>query len=102
MAKRLPYAAWVRQQLERMPEELRQAARGEYYSDSGKIAKWELYKADCKQAGYEYDGPPDGYWEAKEEPWHKPAGYTMGALGVFLTFLGMIIIGSMGTGKQRY
>lgn len=97
--KRLPYAAWVRQQLDKMPEELRQAARAEYYSDSGKIAKWDLYKADCKAQKLDYDGPPEGYWEAKEEPWHKPAGYALGVVGVFTWFLGAIVLGALG-GKR--
>lgn len=100
MAKKLPYAAWVRQQLEKLPEDKRPAARGGYYSDSGRIAKWDVYKAECKAAGLEYDMPPEGYWESKEEPWHKPAGYTMGLLGVFMWFLVMVIGGSTGMKRK--
>lgn len=99
MAKNLPYAAWVRQQLDKLPEEEQQAARTAFYSTGGRIAKWESYRAHCKAQKLDYDGPPEGYWESKEEPWHKPTGYAVGALGVFVWFLGTIIAGSTGMKK---
>jgi hypothetical protein len=100
MAKQLPYAAWVRQQLERLPEDQRQAARGAYYSESGRIAKWDVYKADCKAMGLGYDNPPEGYWESKEQPWHKAAGYAMGLVGLFLWVMAQIISGSTGMKRK--
>lgn len=100
MAKHLPYAAWVRKRLEGLPEERRQAARSGYYSDSGRIANWETYRADCKAMGYDYDNPPEGYWESKEQPWHKAAGYAMGLVGLFLWFMAQVIAGSTGMKRK--
>jgi hypothetical protein len=101
VAKALPYAAWVRLQLARVPEEELKAARVAYFSDKGKIAKWEAYKAYCKSQKLDYDGPPDGYWEAMEKPWHKPTGYGMAAMGLFAWFLMTIIGTSTGMGNRK-
>ena len=99
MAKRLPYEAWARIQIDRIPEEERQAKRGKFFSEGGRIANWENYRAYCKANGNLYDGPPDGYWESKEEPWHKPTGILMGLVGVFVWFLVLVISGSTGMRK---
>lgn len=101
MPKAFPYAAWVRLQLAKVPEDALQDARKAFYSDAGKIAKWEAYKAYCKANKLDYDGPPEGYWESKEQPWHKPAGYGMAAMGLFAWFLMVIIGGSTGMGNKK-
>lgn len=87
MAKRLAYAAWARQQLDTYSEERRQEVRKSYYSESGKINRYDQYKAYAKAKGLDYDNPPEGYWEAKEEPWHAPAGILAGLGAVFMWFL---------------
>ena len=99
MSKRLPYEAWARQQIDKIPEELRQEQRGKFYSPGGRIANWETYRAYCKNNGHQYDGPPEGYWESKEQPWHKPTGLLMGLVGVFVWFLVLVIGGSTGMRK---
>ena len=94
MAKKLPYAGYVRIMLEPLTPEHQQELRGSFFSDSGRVKQYDNYKAYCKQHGFDYDPAPDGYWEAKEEPWHKPAGWGMIAAG----YLGMMLLSAMGSG----
>ena len=101
MSKRLPYEAWVRLEIDKLPEEEKQGGRGAYYSTNGRIAKWETYRAYCKANGHQYDGPPDGYWESKEEWWHKPIGLLSGLVGVFVWFMLLVISGSTGMRKGK-
>ena len=94
MAKRYAYAAWAREQLETYSEERRAEVRKSYYSESGKIARYDQYKAYAKAKGFDYDNPPEGYWEAKEQPWHAPAGIAMGLGSILLWFLAGLIGGT--------
>lgn len=96
MTKKLPYAAWVNIKLKPLSKEHQQELRGGYYSNSGKIKQYDAYKAYCKDNGFDYDPAPDGYWESKEEPWHKPAGWAMVA-GAFLT----LMLGGVATSGIR-
>lgn len=96
MAKKLPYAAWVRITLEPLTPEHQQELRGSFFSDKGKVKRYDDYKAYCIKHGHAYDSAPDGYWESKEEPWHKPAGWGMVAAG----YLGMMLISAMGSGVR--
>lgn len=63
-----------------------QELRNLYFSNTNRVKQYDTYKAYCKENDFIADGAPDGYWESKEEPWHKPAGYAMVA-GLFLTML---------------
>ncbi len=94
MSKQLPYAAWVRITLEPLTPEHQQELRGSFFSDTGRIKRYDAYKAYCVEKGYKYDPAPDGYWEAKEEPWHKPAGVAMIVGG----YVGMMLLSAMGSG----
>lgn len=94
MAKKLPYAGWVRITLEPLTPEHQQELRGSFFSDTGRVKQYDNYKKYCIDNNYEYDGTPDGYWEAKEEPWHKPVGWGMVATG----YLGMMLLSAMGSG----
>lgn len=77
MTKKLTYAGYVSQKIKPFSKEQQQELRGLYFSNSGKIKQYDTYKAYCKEHKLDYDSPPDGYWESKEEPWHKPAGWAM-------------------------
>ena len=94
MRKKLPYPAWVNIQLSPLTKEHQQELRGNYFSNSGRVKQYDKYKAYCKANSFEYDSPPEGYWESKEEPWHKPAGLGMIAAG----YLGMMLLSAMGSG----
>jgi hypothetical protein len=77
-----------------------QAARASYWSNTGRIEQYDTYKEYCKTNAHDYDGPPDGYWESKEKPWHKPAGLAMGLTGILLWFITGIIGGATGQKRQ--
>lgn len=96
MAKKLPYAGYVRIILEPLTPEHQQELRAGFFSESGRVKQYDNYKAYCQKHGFEYDPAPDGYWEAKEEPWHKPAGWGMIAAG----YLGMMLLSAMGSGVR--
>ena len=96
MAKRLSYAAWARQILENVAPERQQEVRASYFSDSGKVNRYDSYKAYCKQKGYDYDAPPEGYWESKKEPWHTPTGIAIGLSSVLVWFLLGLVGGTTG------
>lgn len=96
MRKKLPYPAWVNIQLKPLTKEHQQELRGNYFSNSGRVKQYDNYKAYCKANSFEYDSPPEGYWESKEEPWHKPAGWAMVA-GAFLT----LMLGGVATSGIR-
>ena len=99
MSNRLTYAGWVAMTLRDKGLENDQAARASYWSNTGRIEQYDTYKEYCKTNGNDYDGPPDGYWESKEKPWHKPAGLAMGLTGILLWFISGIIGGA--TGQKR-
>ena len=94
MSKKLPYAAYVRIMLEPLTKEHQQELRGSFFSDTGRVKQYDNYKKYCIDNNYEHDPAPDGYWESKEEPWHKPAGYGMIVGG----YLGMMFLSAMGSG----
>lgn len=96
MSKKMPYAGWVRLTLEPLTPEHQQELRSSYFSDRGKVARYDTYKAYCIEKGFSYDAPPEGYWESKEEPWHKPAGWGMVVGG----YLGMMLLSAMGSGVR--
>lgn len=97
MAKRLPYSAWARLQLENYPEDQRQNLRSDYYSDRGKAEKYDTYKAHCKAQGFEWDAPNEEYWELKKRPWHTPAGVATGLAGVLV----WLLLGLIGGTTRR-
>lgn len=99
MSNRLTYAGWVAMTLRDANLENDQGARAKYWTNTGKIEQYDAYKEYCKTNGYNYDSPPDGYWESKEKPWHKPAGIAMGLTGILLWFISGVIGGS--TGQRR-
>lgn len=99
MPKKLAYSAWCRMELERVPEENRQDARPSYFSDSGKITKYDEYRTYCRTNRLDYDGPPEGYWESKEKPWHKPTGYLLGLASILAYFALLVIGGSTTKGR---
>ena len=94
MSKQLPYAAWVRITLEPLTPDHQQQLRGRFFSDSARVKRYDDYKAYCLENGYKPDPAPEGYWEAKEEPWHKPTGVAMIAGG----YLAMMLLKAMGSG----
>jgi hypothetical protein len=96
MAKRLPYSAWARMQLEIYPEEVRQKYRASYFSDSWKIKQYDRYREDCKRRNLDFDMPPEGYWDTKKTSWDKPLSYAIGGMGVLTWFLASIVGGSTG------
>ena len=99
MSNRLTYAGWVAMTLRDKGLENDQAARASYWSNTGRIEQYDAYKEYCKTNKNEYDGPPDGYWESLEKPWHKPAGIAMALTGILLWFISGVIGGS--TGQRR-
>ena len=93
---KLPYAGYVSMTLRSEGKEKDQEAREAYFSTSGRIASYDLYKDYCKRNKFTPDSPPDGYWESKQEPWHKPTGIAIGLLGILLWFIGGVAAGSAG------
>ena len=100
MPDRLTYAGWVAMTLRDKGLENDQQARASYWSNSGRIERYDEYKEFCKQQKKSYDNPPDGYWESLEKPWHKPAGITMGLTGILLWFISGVIGGSTGQTRR--
>lgn len=98
MAKRLPYSAWARLELEKYPEDQRAGLRSSYFSDNAKAHRYDTYRAYCKANRYEWDAPNEEYWELKKRPWHTPAGIATGLAGV-LVWLLLGLIG--GTTTRR-
>lgn len=98
--EKLTYAAWAAIQLRDIGKESDQEARAEYWSNSGKIAKYDEYRAYCKAEKLLPENPPNGYWESKEKPWHKPTGVAMGLMGILAWFVVGVIGGSTG-GSRR-
>lgn len=102
MAKdRMPYARWVDYRLKNISPEHLKDARNAYWSNRGRVAKYDAYKDYCKLYGYDYDPAPNGYWESKEKAWHKPTGILMGLTGVWLSFIASLALGSVRSkGKE--
>lgn len=100
MAEKFTYAAWVAMELRDKELSADQDARAQYWSNSGKIAKYDEYREYCKLNKLQPDNPPEGYWESKEEPWHKPVGIAMGMTGILVWFIAGIIGGA--SGQSRY
>ena len=100
MSNKLTYAAWVAMTLRDANKESDQQERAKYWSNSGRIEQYDVYKEYCKTNGHDYDGPPNGYWESKEQPWHKPAGIAMALTGILLWFISGVIGGSTGQKRQ--
>ena len=94
MSKKLSYAGWARIVLDQLTPEHQKELRSSFYSDEGRIKRYDSYKKYCQDKGFEYEGAPDGYWESKEEPWHKPAGWGM----IIGGYLGMMMLSAMGSG----
>ena len=99
MAKRYPYARWVSDKLRHVPKELQTEGRGLYYSDTGRISHYDEYAKWCRLWGHDYDDSPDGYWDAKTQPWHNPAGVALGLSGVVFWLVSAIVGGSTGQKK---
>lgn len=76
-----------------------QQARENYWSKNARIYQYDAYRAYCKAENKQPDNPPEGYWESKEEPWHKPAGVGIGLLGILAWFLMGLVGGA--TGRSR-
>ena len=98
-ADKFTYAAWAAMKLRDAGLGNDQAARQSYWSNSGKIENYDAYRAFCKAEKKMPDNPPDGYWESKEQPWHKTVGVGIGLMGVLAWFLVGIIGGA--TGRSR-
>ncbi len=96
MGDKVTYAAWVAMTLRDAGLESDPQARDSYWSNSGRINKYDEYRAYCKAEKRQPDDPPAGYWESKEKPWHKPAGITMGLMGVLIWFAAGVIGGTTG------
>ena len=99
--KKLPYPAYVNIILAPLTKEHQQELRSSFYSAKGKLARYEDYKDYCKKNNYEPDAPPAGYWESKEEPWHKPVGIGIIVAGYFGWFLTKFLTTGVRT-RQRY
>ena len=99
MSNRMPYAGWVAYTLREAGKDNDQQERAKYFSNSGRIERYDEYVAFCKAEKKQYDSPPDGYWESKEKPWHKPTGIAMALTGILLWFISGVIGGS--TGQRR-
>ena len=97
---RLTYAGYVAMMLRAQGKESDQEERNKYWSHTGRIEHYDRYRAFCRQEKKTPDNPPDGYWESKEEPWHKPTGVAIGLSGVLLWFLGGVISSATGLGKK--
>ena len=97
----LTYAAWASKKIRAMPKAQQQTRRGGYYSPTGRINNYDNYRADAKAELYSFEKPPEGYWESKEKPWHKPVGFMAGGLGVFIYFLFGIVLRSTGQGGSK-
>ena len=93
---RLPYAGYAQMKLRDENKDKNQEEREKYFSNSGKILKYDEYRDYCKRNKFTPDSPPDGYWESKEEPWHKPTGIALGLFGILLWFIGGLAAGSTG------
>lgn len=100
MADKFTYAAWVAMELRDKELSADQDARAQYWSNSGKIAKYDEYLAYCKEHKLKADNPPEGYWESKEEPWHKPTGIAMGLTGILIWFVAKVIGGAVGPSRR--
>ena len=100
--KKLNYPAYVNIVLKPLTKEHQQELRGSFYSAKGKIARYEDYVAYCKKNNFEPDAPPPGYWDSKEQPWHKPVGYGMILLGYLAYFMGMVASSGVRGARKRY
>ena len=96
MSNKMPYAGWVAMTLRDNGDQDNQEARAKYWTDSGKVEFYDQYVAFCKQEKKKHDPPPEGYWESKEKPWHKPTGILMGLTGILVWVTSGIIGGSTG------
>ena len=94
--EKLPYPAYVNIRLKPLTKEHQQEIRSSFYSPKGKIARHDDYVAYCKANKREPDPAPNGYWDSKEEPWHKPVGILMIVMAYFTWFMGK----AMGSGVR--
>lgn len=92
--QKLPYAAWVNLELSKKPEEARQQARNSYYSYTGRIIRYDAYKAYAKANKRTPDGPPDGYYEYHTHAGHQIIAILTGILGMFAYVLVGVIGGA--------
>ena len=94
---RLPYPAYVNEILGTYPEEERQAVRGDYYSEHGRIVQYDKYVAECKKRHKQPDAAPDGYYE-----YYSHAGHTvLAALGGLLSVFAWILVGLIGGASRN-
>ena len=100
MTKRLAYAAWARMDMAWIPDDQKQALRHNWFSETGKARKYDLYRESAKFQGLDYDGPPESYWQLKKQSWHGVAGSLMGLSAAFLWFIVKIVAGSTGQSKN--
>lgn len=94
--EKMPYARWATMRLNQITdEEVRKNSRSSYFSNSGKVARYDSYKNYCKVYRYAYDAPPEGYWDYKAKDWHIPVGGLMSLFAIFVALLAGTAGGSM-------
>lgn len=93
---RYPYARWANERIKQITDQgARKEARDKYFSNSGKLEKFDSYRDYCKLVNAEPDPAPDGYWESKVTIWHNLGGI-LGLLMIgFLYLIGGTAKGSM-------
>lgn len=90
MKERYPYARWATERINQITkEEDRKETRPKYFSNSGKLIKFENYLQFCREGGYQPDPAPDGYWESRVKTWHSASG----VMGVFMMMFLYLIVG---------
>jgi hypothetical protein len=94
--QKYPYARWANERIKQITDEgARKEARDTYFSNSGKLIKFDNYRQFCKEMKVEPDPAPDGYWESKVTLGHNIAGI-LGVLMIgFLYLIGGTAKGSM-------
>lgn len=98
--EKLPYPAYVNIKLRPLTKEHQQELRSSFYSTKGRLARHDTYAAYCKKHNFEPDAPPLGYWESKEQPWHKPVGVGMIIMGYFAWFMASAMTSGIRTRKN--
>ena len=96
---RLAYAGWATLTMRSYYELDSQDARKRYFSPSGRVANYPYYVAYCNRNGYTPDAPPPGYTAPKTNSGNMAlAG--VGFMATFFWFLGGIMAGGTGRGRQ--
>jgi hypothetical protein len=94
--ERYPYARWANERIKQITDEgERKATRDKYFSNSGKLIKFDNYRDYCRAINAEPDPAPDGYWESKVTPAHTIAGILGIVMMMFLWLIGGTAKGTM-------